>query len=101
MCGIIDIKYLYGVGAIKIDQYVNMEIELEEWDPAVEYDRLGINDLSSEILGIKIPKAVIPVRPGRNLSTIIEVAAKNYRQKLLGYNALDLYNRRFNNLVEQ
>lgn len=96
--GILDIKLLFGVGSIRIEQFVEIVIELEEWDENKEYDRIGIDEEYTEILGIKVPTVVIPVRPGRNISAIIEIAAKNYRQKLLGYNPLETYNKRFRNL---
>lgn len=96
--GILDIKHLFGVGSIRIEQFVEIVIELEEWDENKEYDRIGTNEDYTEILGIKVPTVVIPVRPGRNISAIIEIAAKNYRQKLLGYNPLETYNKRFRNL---
>lgn len=97
--GILDIKHLFGVGSIRLEQFVEIVIELEEWDENKEYDRIGTDEDYTEILGIKIPTVVIPVRPGRNISAIIEIAAKNYRQKLLGYNPLETYNKRFHNLV--
>lgn len=97
--GILDIKHLFGVGSIRIEQFVEIVIELEEWDENKEYDRIGTDEDYTEILGIKVPTVVIPVRPGRNISAIIEIAAKNYRQKLLGYNPLDTYNKRFRNLT--
>ncbi len=98
--GILDIKHLYGVGSIKIDQFINLVIDLEEWDENKEYDRLGLDDTKADILDVKLPLVTVPVRPGRNIATVVEVAAKNYRQKLLGYNTLDLYNRRFYNVTE-
>lgn len=98
--GILDIKHLYGVGSIKIDQFINFVIDLEEWDETKEYDRLGLDDTKADILDVKLPLVTIPVRPGRNIATVVEVAAKNYRQKLLGYNTLDLYNKRFYNITE-
>lgn len=98
--GILDVKHLYGVGSIKIDQFINLVIDLEEWDEKKEYDRLGLDENRADILDIAIPLVTIPVRPGRNISTVVEVATKNYRQKLLGYNTLDLYNRRFFNVIE-
>lgn len=95
--GILDIKHLYGVGSIKIDQFINLVIDLEEWQENKEYDRLGLDDSKADILDVKIPLVTVPVRPGRNIATVVEVAAKNYRQKLLGYNTLDMYNKRFSN----
>lgn len=85
--GILDIERLYGVGAVKKWEFIDMVIELEFWDESKEYDRVGLDEEYIEILGIKVPKLVIPVRPGRNTATIVEVAARNNRQKLLGYNA--------------
>jgi HPr kinase/phosphorylase len=98
--GILDIKHLFGVGSIKLEQYIELAIELEEWDNKKEYDRIGLDENFIEILDVKVPTVIIPVRPGRNISAIIEIAAKNYRQKLLGYNALDMYNKRFYNMVQ-
>lgn len=97
--GILDIKHLFGVGSIRIEQFVEIVIELELWDENKEYDRIGTDEDYTDILGIRVPTVVIPVRPGRNMSAIIEVAAKNYRQKLLGYNPLETYNKRFRNLT--
>ncbi len=85
--GIIDIRQMYGVGSILNEKTVHMQIEMEAWDPGKVYDRLGISEELGTILGIKIPRLTIPVRPGRNLAIIIEVAARNYRLKKMGYNA--------------
>lgn len=98
--GILDIKHLFGVGSIKLEQFIELAIELEEWDNKKEYDRIGLDENFIEILEVRVPTVIIPVRPGRNISAIIEIAAKNYRQKLLGYNALDMYNKRFYNMVQ-
>lgn len=92
--GILDIRRLYGVGSVKTGCYVELVIELEDWDENKEYDRLGIEDNFTDILGVRVPQIVVPVKPGRNVAMIIEVATRNNRQKNLGYNAaLDL-NRR-------
>lgn len=85
--GILDIERLYGVGAVKKSEFIDLIIELEFWDEEKEYDRVGLDEEYVELLGIKVPKLVIPVRPGRNLAMIVEVAARNTRQKKLGYNA--------------
>lgn len=98
--GILDIKHLFGVGSIKLEQFIELAVELEEWDNKKEYDRIGMDENFIEILDVKVPTVIIPVRPGRNISAIIEIAAKNYRQKLLGYNALDMYNKRFYNMAK-
>ncbi len=92
--GIVDAKMLYGVGSVKDTQTIDMEICLERWKPDTEFDRMGLNDDYDEILGAKVPRYRIPVSPGRNLATIIESAAINHRQKMMGYNAAQtLYER--------
>ena len=85
--GIIDIRQMYGVGSVLNEKMVHMQIEMEAWDPGKVYDRLGLSEELGTILGVKIPRITIPVRPGRNLAIIIEVAARNYRLKKMGYNA--------------
>ena len=85
--GIINASRIFGVGAVKLTEKVDMVINLELWDGAKIYDRIGLEGETTEILGIKIPSLTIPVKPGRNLAVIIEVAAMNNRQKKLGYNA--------------
>ncbi|MBW4054446.1 MAG: HPr kinase/phosphorylase [Proteobacteria bacterium] len=85
--GIINIKDLYGVSAIRDKKIVDMLVELVEWDESREYDRLGVDDSTVAILGIEIPHIVIPVRPGRNLGSIIEVAARNNLLKGMGYHS--------------
>ena len=99
--GILDIQHLFGVGSIRLEQFVELVIELEEWDESKEYDRIGVDEDYTDILGIKVPTVIIPVRPGRNTSAIVEIAAKNYRQKLLGYNPLEKYIKKFNNMRKQ
>ena len=85
--GIIDVKTLFGVEAVKNTQAIDMVINLEDWDKDKEYDRLGLEDHYTEFLGNKIVCHNIPIRPGRNLAIIVESAAVNYRQKKMGYNA--------------
>lgn len=85
--GIINIKDLYGVSAIRDKKIVDMQLELMEWDESHEYDRLGVDDRTVTILGIEIPHIIIPVRPGRNLGSIIEVAARNNLLKGMGYHS--------------
>ena len=85
--GIINIKDLYGVSAIRDKKIVDMMLELVEWDESQEYDRLGIDDRTVTILGIEIPHIIIPVRPGRNMGSIIEVAARNNLLKGMGYHS--------------
>lgn len=85
--GIINTRHLFGMAAIKTTEKINMVVNLEPWDPKKIYDRTGTQTETAEILGIKIPQYTIPVKPGRNLAVILEVAAMNNREKKLGYNA--------------
>ena len=85
--GIINIKDLYGVSSIREKKIIDMQLELVEWDPEHEYDRLGVDDRRITILGVEIPHLCIPVRPGRNLGSIIEVAARNFLLKGMGYHS--------------
>lgn len=92
--GIIDVKEIFGIGAVKATENINMVIHLEPWEEGEQYDRLGMVDEYTDIMGIKVPSLTVPVRPGRNLAIIIEVAAMNNRQKKMGYNAaVELNNR--------
>lgn len=85
--GIINARRIFGMGAVKLTENIDMVINLELWDNQKVYDRMGIDSEFTEILGIKVPVLTIPVKPGRNLAIIIEVAAMNNRQKKMGYNA--------------
>ena len=85
--GIINIKDLYGVSSIREKKIIDMQLELVEWDPDHEYDRLGVDDRRITILGVEIPHICIPVCPGRNLGSIIEVAARNFLLKGMGYHS--------------
>ncbi len=95
--GILDVKELYGVSSVKMQENIQFVINLELWDENKVYDRMGLIEETTEILGHDIPSITIPVRPGRNLAIIVEVAAINFRQKTMGYNAaLALTERVFN-----
>lgn len=96
--GILDIERLYGAGSVKTSTNIDLEIHLEHWDEFKEYDRLGLDEEMTEILGIKVPILNVPVKPGRNVAMILEVAVRNFRQKELGYNAAEELNRR---LIEE
>lgn len=85
--GIINVKSMYGSGSVLNEKKVEIVVQLENWQHGKEYDRIGDNNAVEEYLGVKIPKLVIPVSPGRNLAIIIEVAARNYRLKSMGYDA--------------
>ncbi len=85
--GIINARRIFGVGAVKLTEKIDMVIQLEPWEEGKTYERLGIESEYTDILGIKVPISTVPVQPGRNLSIIIEAAAMNNRQKKMGYNA--------------
>lgn len=85
--GILDVKELFGVSSVKMQENIDFVINLEIWDEKKTYERLGLNEESTVVLGINVPSITIPVRPGRNLAIIVEVAAINFRQKKMGYNA--------------
>ncbi|MDD6347057.1 MAG: HPr(Ser) kinase/phosphatase [Lachnospiraceae bacterium] len=98
--GVIDVKTLYGVEHVKDTQSIDLVINLEEWCKEKEYDRLGLDDEYTEILGNKVVCHSLPIRPGRNLAVIVETAAVNHRQKKMGYNAAkELYRRVHENLM--
>lgn len=85
--GIINARKLFGMGAIKLQEKIDMVINLEQWDSSKVYDRMGLDNEYMKILGVEVPTLTIPIKPGRNLAVIIEVAAMNNRQKKMGYNA--------------
>lgn len=99
--GIVDVKNIFGMGAVKDSENIDMIIHLETWDSNKQYDRLGLVDEYTNILGLDIPSLTIPVRPGRNLAVIFEVAAMNNRQKRMGYNAAEELNRRITEQMNQ
>ena len=87
--GIIDAKTLFGIGAVKIRQKIHLVIKLENWDPDKAYNVLGLEEETMDFLGVKIPFLTVPVKPGRNVAMIVEVAARNNRLKKYGYNAAE------------
>ena len=87
--GVINVRRIYGIGAVKPESGIDLVVHLEPWQDGKAYDRLGLTDESEEILGVELPRVTIPVRPGRNLAVILELAAMNNRQKKLGYNAAE------------
>jgi HPr kinase/phosphorylase len=90
----VDVRRLYGMGSVKATEKIDLVITLEEWQQGKMYDRLGLEENTTNILGIEVPSIVIPVSPGRNLSVVIEVAAMNNRQKRMGYNTAEEFNKR-------
>lgn len=99
--GIIDIRAMYGVGAVLINKSIDMEIHLENWKEKKEYDRLGLTETYTEIMGVRVPHLVIPVKPGRNLAIIIEVAARNLSLKRMGYSAARELDKRLSDMMNQ
>ena len=99
--GIIDVKNIFGIGAVKNTEKVDLIINLEIWQEKKQYDRLGLSTEYTELLGINIPSITLPVKPGRNLAVVIEVAAINHRQKRMGYNAAEALNERLINEMEK
>ena len=85
--GIINTRRLFGMGAIKVTEKIDLVVELEPWDSQKIYDRMGVDNEYTTIMGVKVPSLTIPIKPGRNLAVILEVAAMNNRQKKMGYNA--------------
>ena len=85
--GIINARRIFGMGAVKLTEKIDMVINMEQWNSEKVYDRIGMDNQYTEIMGIRVPIMTIPVKPGRNLAIIIEVAAMNNRQKKMGYNA--------------
>ena len=85
--GIVNVARVFGIGAVKVSERVDLVVQLEPWDKTKNYDRTGLENDTYDILGVQIPCTVIPVMPGRNLAVILETAAINNRQKKMGYNA--------------
>ena len=92
--GIVDVRRLFGMGAVKNSERIDLVINLEPWVQGKMYDRLGLDNQTMDILGIEIPAITIPVKPGRNLAIILEIAAMNNRQKKMGYNTAEEFNRK-------
>ena len=92
--GIVDVRRIFGMGSVKATEKVDLIINLEPWEDGKMYDRFGLDNEYTEIMGVKIPSIVVPVRPGRNLAVIIEIAAMNHRQKKMGYNTAEEFNRK-------
>jgi HPr kinase/phosphorylase len=99
--GVIDVRRLFGMGSVRQNQTVDLIINLEQWQESKQYDRLGVENLYTTILDVKIPSLTVPVEPGRNLAIIIEVAAMNNREKKMGYNAAHEFTERINRHFQQ
>ncbi|MBR0231457.1 MAG: HPr(Ser) kinase/phosphatase [Clostridia bacterium] len=92
--GIVDVRRIFGMGSVKESEKIDLVINFENWEQGKMYDRFGLDTEYTEILGIKIPSITVPVKPGRNLAVIIEIAAMNNRQKKMGYNTAAEFEKR-------
>ena len=92
--GIVDVRRLFGMGSVKMSERIDLVINFEPWDPEKLYDRFGLDDETENILGIDVPALTIPVHHGRNLAVVLEIAAMNNRQKKMGYNTAEEFNKR-------
>ncbi len=99
--GVIDVRRLFGMSAVKEESEIDMVINLEQWKDGAMYDRLGLENLYTTILDVQVPSLTIPVKPGRNLAVIIEVAAMNNRHKKMGYNAALEFTKQINAHFDQ
>ena len=99
--GVIDVRRLFGMSAVKEEAEIDMVINLEQWKDGAMYDRLGLENLYTTILDVQVPSLTVPVKPGRNLAVIIEVAAMNNRHKKMGYNAALEFTKQINEHFDQ
>jgi HPr kinase/phosphorylase len=99
--GIINVAKLFGIGAVKAENQIDMVVNIVPWNTQKVYDRLGLEDQYEELLGVKVPMNTIPVTPGRNLAVILEVAAMNNRQRRMGYNAALEFTEQINRHFDQ
>ncbi len=99
--GIVNVARLFGVGAVKEENVINLVVNIVPWNTHQVYDRLGLEDQYMDILGVKVPMYTIPITPGRNLAVILEVAAMNNRQRRMGYNSAMEFTQQINSHFEQ
>ena len=98
--GVVDVCRLFGMGAVKETEKIDLVVQLEHWEQGKSYERLGLDTDYTEILGVRVPCVTVPVRPGRNLALIIEIATMNMRQKLMGFNTAEELDRRLKQQME-
>lgn len=96
--GIIDVRRIFGMGAVKETEKIEMIVKFEHWEQGKTYDRFGLDTEYTDIMGIRLPTTTIPIKPGRNLAVILEIAAMNFRQKKMGYDTAVEFNNRLMNL---
>lgn len=98
--GLIDVRRIFGVGAVLPFGKIDLVADLQHWREDVEYDRLGLEEEYTEFLGVSLPKLTIPVSPGRNIATVLEVAAMNHRQRMIGYNTAKEFLKRYDGSID-
>ena len=99
--GIINVMTLFGAGAVLSRKKISLIINLELWEKNKQYDRLGLDDEKQKIIDTEIPRLTVPVRPGRNLAVIIEVAAMNFRLKRMGMNAAQQFTSKLSEVIDE
>ena len=99
--GIIDVRRIFGMGAVKLTEKIDLVVNLEPWEQGKFYERVGMETEYCEIMGIKVPSITIPVHPGRNMAIILEIAAMNNKQKKMGYNTAEEFNKRLMGQVSE
>ncbi len=99
--GIVDVRRLFGMGAVKETEKVDLVVQFEPWEQGKMYERLGMDESYTEIMGIRIPCLTVPVKPGRNLAVILEIAAMNNRQKRMGYNTAKEFNDKLLKMMDE
>lgn len=99
--GVVDVQQLFGMSAVRENQDIDLVVNLEPWNDTAMYDRLGLENLYTVILDVKVPSLTVPVKPGRNLAIIVEVAAMNNRHKKMGYNAAQVFTQQINEHFDQ
>ena len=99
--GVVDVQQLFGMSAVREDQDIDLVVNLEQWNDNTMYDRLGLEELYTVILDVKVPALTVPVKPGRNLAISVEVAAMNNRHKKMGYNAAQAFTQQINEHFDQ
>ncbi len=92
--GIVDVRRLFGMGSVENTARIDLVVNLEPWEQGKMYDRLGLDNETTDILGVEIPSITLPISPGRNVAVVLEIAAMNHRQKMMGYNTAEEFNRR-------
>ena len=98
--GIVDVRYLFGVGSAVNEKSIDFIMDLEMFDPTAQYERIGAREKRTELLGVDIPTTVLPVSPGRNIAVVVEVAARNFLLKKLGYDTSGHFAKRMESMFE-